>query len=147
MRTRLTQVSLLAIGTMASLTGCQGREDPNGVSVYVTGMLSDTCTYDDDRGGVTFRFNLAGHEDADLVGWVHRPRPPAGSDRPGPAIAVGVFRVRGGEYDNPVTIVAPLDKSDYDAGRVRCVLQTETYGPHVVRKDGRTAAPSSYSVP
>jgi len=38
----------------------------------------------------------------------------------------------GCEYDNPITMVVPLEESAHDAARTRCILQTENHGPEIV---------------
>lgn len=107
-------------------------EDFSDGHIYVTDMLGTGCEYDAEEQGIVFKFTLTGHKDADMIAEVHRARPGADEHHPGPVIASERLPIRDGKYDNPITMVVPLEESAYDAARTRCLLQTENYGPDVM---------------
>lgn len=139
MGTRRALTAVVTAAALATLAAC--TEDVNDGHIYVTQMYGDGCTYDEERGGIVFRFDVAGHKDADMIAEVRRSAPGADDDHPGPVVASAVHEIRGGDYENPITIVVALKKSRYDTDLTRCTLQTENYGPDVIRMDGRTSAP------
>jgi hypothetical protein len=130
--------AVLAAACLGAFAGCSEQTDEH---IYIQEMLGDGCDYDAEQQGIEFSFYLAGSGDADMVAEIHRADPGVKGGRPGPVIASAVNEVRNSDYDNPITIVVPLAESQFDAKLIKCVLQTETYGPDVVRKDGKTAAP------
>ena len=124
--------SVLSGCTVPYAGGGHDGEDFGDGHIYVTDMLGHGCEYDAAEKGTVFMFTLTGHKDADMIAEVHRARRGADEHHPGPVIASERLPIRDGKYDNPITMVVPLEESDYDAARTRCVLQTENYGPDII---------------
>lgn len=104
MGTRRALTAVVTAAALATLAAC--TEDVNDGHIYVTQMYGDGCTYDEERGGIVFRFDVAGRKDADMIAEVRRSAPGADEDHPGPVLASAVHEIRGGDYENPITIVA-----------------------------------------
>ena len=81
--------------------------------MYVTQMHESGCEYDAGRGGIVFSFGVTGHKDTDFVAEVHQSAVGSRNRGPGPVIASAVHEIRDGDYDNPITILVPLEEGPY----------------------------------
>lgn len=133
---------LLGAALWLLLTGCGPSVPPDfgDVSdggIYVTGTEPGSCSYDSERGGVTFDFTLIGRKDAAIEMEVHRAAKPADlGDDPGPIIAQKFLRVYRGDIPDHVRAVVPLPRDRYERRLVGCVINVTDYGPNIVNATG-----------